>query len=71
MSENVTHLINQVNEENSEILLQRIVESAALMRDTQDLKLGIEIIRDYKELLLCNGVFLRQLLDVYEDTIHN
>lgn len=71
MNESVTHLVNQINDESSENLLQRIVENAVAMRDTHDLKIGIEIIRDYKELLLCNGVFLCELLDVYEDTIHN
>lgn len=71
MSESVTQLVNEINDESSENLLQRIVENAVAMRDTQDLKIGIDIIRDYKELLLCNGVFLRQLLDVYEDTINN
>lgn len=64
------HLLKNISEQNTESLLQRIVESAVEMRDTEDLTLGIQIIKDYKELLLENGIFLKQLLDIYEDTIH-
>lgn len=60
----VTELQNQETKE----LASSMVESAVLFEDSFDFKHYFDFILRMQKILLTNGIFLRELLDVLEET---
>jgi len=60
----VTELQNQETKE----LASSMVESAVLFEDSFDFKHYFDFILKMQKILLTNGIFLRELLDVLEET---
>ncbi len=56
-----------IQNRDTDVYLKKIADLAFEMNETQDFKLGIEMVYAYKEMLRHNGIELTQLLDILED----
>lgn len=64
---NALQEVLQIQNANTEVLADRVVESAVLFRDTHDMQHLVHIMKLIDKTLLENGVFLREVLDILED----
>jgi len=56
-----------IQNRDTDVYLKKIADLAFEMNETQDFKLGLDMVYAYKEMLRHNGIELTQLLDILED----
>lgn len=58
----------EIQNKDTEVLAEAMVQNAQLFQDTLDFQYLINILGNIERTLLANGVFLQELLDVLDET---
>lgn len=64
----VIRQVTELQNKDTEMLAEAMVQNALLFQETLDYKYLIDTLENIEKTLLTNGVFLRELLDVLDET---
>lgn len=67
MNDVIKHVL-EIQNKDTEVLAEAMVQNAQLFQDTLDFQYLINILGNIERTLLANGVFLQELLDVLDET---